>query len=228
MKDGKIVSETANIVQDLKKTRGCPVCNHIGESVLNFFSSWVYDLAEKEEAQRENARKRGLCPFHTWQLISIGSPLGISKGYSGLIREIAAQLAENPAGGAEAAWIIGNLMNSSRNCRVCLLERKEETRYISRLASFLKTEENRKKYNASDGLCLRHLQSVVMEVKDADLVRFLIRHAADTFTAIAVEMENYCRKRANSQKDLLTKNEKSAYLRGIIHAVGSRQMAGPF
>lgn len=228
MNEGISVSEAINIARDLKKTRGCAVCNHIGDSVLHFFSSWIYDLAEKEEAQKENARLRGLCPFHTWQMMSIGSPLGISKGYNRLIKEIAARLAEDMATSAEAARTIGNLMTSSRDCRICLLERKQETLYISQFAFFLKTEENRKKYTASDGLCLRHLQSVIMEIKDADIIRFLMRHTAKTFATITAEMESYCRKRAASQKDSLTQNEKNAYLRGIIHAVGSRQIGHPF
>ena len=227
MTEEKNILETAQIARDLK-TRGCAVCNHISEKVLHFFSHWLYELAEKEEAQTENAQKRGLCPFHTWQMMSIGSPLGISRGYGKFIRETAARLAAETKTGAEAAWTIGNLITSSKDCRVCILERQEESLYISQIVSFLKTEENRKKYSASSGLCLRHLQSVVMEIKDAEMVRFLMRHAADHFSLIADEMERYCLKRATSQKDLLTPDEKNAYLRGIIHAVGSRQIGHTF
>lgn len=37
MNEGISVSEAINIARDLKKTRGCAVCNHIGDSVLHFF-----------------------------------------------------------------------------------------------------------------------------------------------------------------------------------------------
>ena len=227
MTDSNFINDHINIAKDIKK-RICPVCNHISEKVFDFFSQWIHGLAENEDIQKENADAHGLCPFHTWQLVSVGSSLGISKGYSKLIRHIANELLKSSETQVKAVVTLNSLINGAKDCRVCIIMRKEESSYISKMAHFLTVEENRRLYRASGGLCLRHLQSVVMEVTNPEIVRFIMTEAAKHFVAIADEMDSYSWKRKTSQKHLLTKAEKDAYLRGIIHAAGGKHICNQF
>jgi hypothetical protein len=223
----KYTTDHDDIAKDIK-TRGCPVCNYIWERVLDFFSQWVHGLAENEDIQKQNADAHGLCPFHSWQLVAVGSPLGISKGYGKLIRQIANELHNGSDTQVKATVTLHSLVNGAKECRVCILMQKEESSYISKMSNFLMAEENRRLYNSSGGLCLRHLQNVVMEIKDIEVVRFLMTEAAKHFNAIADEMDSYSLKRKTSQKQLLTKAEKDAHLRGIIHAVGRQHICNQF
>jgi len=74
------------------QTRGCPACNHIGKTVADFLAGWQYSLACDERVQQEFVLELGFCPFHTWQLASLSSPQGISKGYQKLLKHISAEL----------------------------------------------------------------------------------------------------------------------------------------
>ena len=227
MTDSNFINDHINIAKDIKK-RICPVCNHISEKVFDFFSQWIYGLAENEDIQKENADAHGLCPFHSWQLVAVGSPLGISKGYGKLIRQIANELLKSSETQVKAVVTLNSLINGAKDCRVCIIMRKEESFYISKMLNFLTVEENRRLYSASGGLCLRHLQIVLMEITDMEVVRFLMTEAAKHFAAIADEMDSYSWKRKTSQKHLLTKAEKDAYLRGIIHAAGGQHICNQF
>lgn len=223
MTDDNIFDGHFNIATDLKKN-GCPVCNYITDRILGFFSQWVHDLSTSEDMQKENAKTHGLCPFHSWQLVAMGSPLGISRGNIKLIRQIADELLNDSETSGTAAITLHSLVNNAKNCRVCILMRREESIYLSGLANFFKFERNRKDYISSVRICLRHLKNVVMEIKDIEIVRFLMKEASKHFTAIADEMESYCEKRINSQKHLLTKSENDAYLRSMTYTVGGRQI----
>ena len=79
MTDNNSIANNDALAKDMR-TRGCPACYHIWKNVFEFFSHWIYVLANDEKIQSENADALGLCPFHTWQLVAIGSPQGISKG----------------------------------------------------------------------------------------------------------------------------------------------------
>ncbi len=227
MTDNNLINDHINIAADIKK-RSCPVCNYIWERVLDFFSQWIYGLAENEDIQKENADAHGLCPFHSWQLVTVGSPLGISKGYSKLMRQIAKELLESSETRVKAVVSLNSMINAAKGCRVCIIMRKEESFYISKMANFLTVEKNRRLYSASGGLCLRHFQIVLTEIVDIEVVRFLMTEAAKHFAEIADEMDSYSWKIKTLQRDLLTKAEKDAYLRGIIHAAGGQHICNQF
>lgn len=223
MIDPKERSGDTDIVSGLR-TRGCPACDYILERVLEFFAHWIYDLSENENLQNENAQTHGLCPFHTWQLAAMGSPLGISRGYGKLMKHIAGKLLQGAETQADAAALTASLINDSHHCRVCRLIQKEEVHYLSKMARFLELKENRRSYSASGGLCLIHLHSITLKVDDPDIVRFLFTEAAKHFASLAHDMEHYSMKRAALQKNLLTRAERDAYLRGLISVAGGKQI----
>ncbi len=209
------------------KTRGCPACDDVLERVLEFFARWISDLAKNEDVRQENTRANGLCPFHTWQMETMGSPLGISRGYAMLMRKISDELQKGLEMQAHMPGVIETLITNAGNCRICRFIRKQTSVYLSSLAKFLALDENRRLYEVSGGLCLRHLSDLIRMTTDPAITQFLLNTAAKQFAAVANDMDRYSAKRSALQKHLLTGAEKSAYLRGLIHAVGGRLVCHP-
>ena len=206
------------------QTRGCPVCNHIWKSVFEFFAQWNYSLANNENIQKENAASLGLCPFHSWQLVAMASPQGISKGYVQLLRRIADELLTLSNRSGNRQEDLASLIKDSRDCRICSLMRETEADYLQQLAEFITKQENRLLYSNSHGLCLRHLGLLTALVSDPEVVQFLLKEAAGYFGQLAKDMENYSLKLASRQRYLCSRDEKDAYVRAILHIAGGQNI----
>ena len=119
------MSENNNISNDVIakdiQTNGCPVCDLLWQVVMDFFSQWISILANDEKIQKENADTLGLCPFHTWQMMSIGSPQGISRGYAKLMNHIAAELLQLSCCSSSVQEKLLALIKDNRECEVCNL-----------------------------------------------------------------------------------------------------------
>ncbi len=216
---------TADEVENDMKIRGCPVCNRIWKGVFEFFAEWSYALANNENIQRENAESHGLCPFHSWQMVTIASPQGISKGYVQLVRRIAdavLQLSKHTEEKVPEA--LAALIKGSDDCRICVLMRKTEADYLRQLADFILKRENRLLYSASPGLCLRHLSQLTVLVSDQEIIQFLLKQAAGRFGELAKNMENYSGKLSSRHRYLLNPDEKDAYARAILHIAGGQNI----
>lgn len=223
MTDNNSIANNDALAKDMQ-TRGCPACYHIWKNVFEFFSHWIYTLANDEKIQNENADALGLCPFHTWQLVAIGSPQGISKGYVKLMKHISNKLLKLSCCSGKTRENLATLIKGSRECRICCLMRDTETIYLKRFAKFMARDENRRLYATSQGLCLRHLGLLVTEISDAEIVRFLLTEAARHFVEFAEDMESYSLKHRTLQRYLLNRKEKDAYLRAVLHTVGGQNV----
>jgi len=125
MTDNNSIANNNALAKDMR-TRGCPACYHIWKNVFEFFSKWIYALANDENIQNENADALGLCPFHTWQLVAIGSPRGISSGYVKLVKHISDKLLKWSCSPADTQVNIATLIKDDRDCRICTLMRDTE------------------------------------------------------------------------------------------------------
>lgn len=211
------------IAKDIQ-TSGCPVCDRLWQAVLDFFSQWINILVNDEKIRKEPVVTLGLCPFHTWQMMSIGSPQGISRGYAKLMNHLAEELLQLSCCSSGVQEKLPALIKDNRECRVCNLMEDTETVYIRQLAEFLMAEKNRCLYSASHGLCLQHLAVLVAEIPDPEITQFLLTQAARRFAVYAADMKNYAIKHAKLQRHLCSGDEKYAYLRAITHAAGGKNV----
>jgi GTP-binding protein EngB required for normal cell division len=203
-------------------TRGCPVCRHLGETAFDFMAKWQHALSEDEGTQRTFAADLGFCPLHTWQLVSIASPHGLSLGYPLLAERIAAELASLAARPAAAVPALRASLPSPATCRACSHLRQTEQDDIGRLAGRLRTPDGRAAYEASQGLCLRHLAMLLPALTDEDTVRLCLAHTARRFDEAAEDMQNFAMKHEALRRALQNRDEQDAYLRAVIHLVGER------
>jgi len=217
-----------NIDSDLN-TRGCLVCNRIGDAVSRFLANWQYELSSREQTQRDHADALGFCPLHTWQLEAIASPPGLSQGLPFLMERLSADLAGLAAspnfdpGGSVLALVL-----HSSHCRVCLMIRDIEKTHLNNLAEFLKATPGQNAYTYSKGLCLIHLGMLLRLQMSADVIRFLLDHAARRFAEISEDMQNYSLKRDALRGGFQNLDEQDAYIRGIVHHVGAKKVCFPW
>ncbi len=222
------VAERSDFVTDCN-TRGCPVCNRLIDVAYRFYASWQHALATEDRAQQEYAASFGFCPLHTWQLAAIASPRGLSQGYPAFMERLSAELSRKVASeDLEADPSVPSLVQTSRNCRVCRRLSDVERTYLEGLAAFVQTEEGRRAYGHSQGVCLRHLDGIIARVPSRELKRFLLEHAARRFAEISEDMQNYALKRDALSGNVPNQDEADAYLRGLVLTVGARQVCFPW
>jgi predicted GTPase len=215
-----------DILSDLQ-TRSCPVCQYITKQLFDFSAHWQYRLATEEQAQAEFAADLGFCPLHTWQLLAISSPQGASIWYSRLVGQVAHRMREDNKAYSKGDHV-RQLVNDSRNCRVCKLIRMAEGVYIKQLAGIIRKAQGRVEYRKSQGACLVHLAMLIDEVSSAEIKNFLLSHAIQRFEQDAEDMRSYAMKYDALRRGLQKPNEKDAYQRAIVRIVGERSVCMPW
>jgi hypothetical protein len=216
----------ADLAHDLA-TRGCPVCQRMIQTASRFFADWQYALATQEHAQRWNAAALGFCPLHTWQLAAMASPQGLSQGYPSLMERLAADLSNLATAASSSPEDALALVQNSSRCQVCRLLKDTEKAYVDDLSAFLQTQEGQKSYAHSQGLCLRHLGLLISVLPSPEIVRFLLEQAARRFAEVSEDMQSYVMKR-DARRGNLQLDEQDAYLRGLIHIAGAKEVCFPW
>ncbi len=215
-----------DLTRDLN-TRACPVCNHLSQFAFEFFAGFQYDLSRDEPTQQSFAETLGFCPLHTWQLEAIASPVGLSVGLAKLAEHVShllAARAKSPSDGHVAA----KLVRDSAECHVCRLLRETEQDYLRRLAKFVESAEGRAAYARSQGLCLRHLGLWLPFLSADGIARFVLAESSRRFEQMSEDMQSYSLKSDALRRQLHNSDESDAYLRAIIHLVGTKGNCQPF
>ena len=215
-----------DLAADLQ-TRGCPVCEHLSHFAFEFFSKWQYALFTDEQAQRHFAVELGFCPLHTWQFEAISSHVGISVGHARLIEEVS-RLLMRAAQGPQTGRFPLEILRDSKNCRVCNLLRQAEAAYIRQLASFVHDAAKRQVYSRSQGPCLRHLGLLIAASTGQEITRFLLTEAARHLEEMAEDMQSFGMKTESLRRSLRNRDEEDAYLRALIHLVGTKGNCAPW
>ena len=215
-----------SITGDLR-ARTCPACNHLDRQMAEFFAERQGLLSRSEEAQTDYADHGGFCPLHTWQLAAFSSPRGISRGHEAIIRWMAERLdrLSNACAGKEVESIP---VKVSDDCNVCHFLADMEARYIETFCVFLGQDGNLDSYVRSHGLCLRHLSLVLDRMEDGSRKLYLIRLAANRLREIGENMVQYDLKLEQLKRELLTRDEKDAYRRGLVMLAGEKTVFSPF
>jgi len=217
------VPEEKDILKELKHS-GCPVCNHMEEVIFEFLAKWQYALTNDEKVQQEYAAELGFCPAHTWQLATIATPRGLSRGYPRLLEHIAEELAKLNGASPDISNGIAALLKKSESCRVCRLLQDTEETYIRRLAALLEKEDARVAYARSHGVCLRHLSLLVPFLTSREVVRFLLAEKVKNLRDTAEDMQSYVLKHEALERGLINRDEQYAYLRALVHIAGARNV----
>ena len=209
-------------------TRGCPICDRLVRISKEFFIKFQYALYNDEREQESFAECGGFCPFHTWQLEAISSPVGFSVGCARLVRRISGlleQIASSPECANES---LPQLFPGPKGCRVCALLREAEQGQIKTLSASLQEAATKELYARSQGVCLRHLEMLVKASSDGKTIRFLLQTASTVLQLVSEDMEGFALKREATRRHLVSEDEEDAYLRAVIHLAGAKHNCAPW
>jgi len=213
-----------NLATDLRM-RGCAVCNHVIKMARDFFAHWQYALSRDEAAQSTFAAELGFCPRHSWQLHAMSSSWSESAGLAALTKEISRLLAKTERDEA-ASFTVHKILRARENCRVCVMLEAGEAAYVQRLAIFVSDHKGAQLYNRSEGVCLRHLASVLAIVRNP-VRESLLATASQQFEKLTQQMRDYAAKREAVRGDLISADEEDASFRALIHIVGAEEYSAP-
>jgi hypothetical protein len=99
-----------------------------------------------------------------------------------------------------------------------------EMSYLKKLSEIIEIPSGRKSYTYSQGLCLNHLGMLVSIVPSRETVRFLLEHAARRFVQVSEDMKSYALKFDALAANSLSIDEMDAYVRGVVHSVGEKEL----
>jgi len=204
------------------RTRGCPVCTWLSDKMFEFFAKWQYALSSEESAQATFAASGGFCPRHTWQLVAMASPQGLSVGLPMLMDCLSRDLSNLAVlATADPAVAPPSLLD---RCAACQFLSSQEQVTVSHLADIIGTESGLASYRESQGVCLPHLRRLLETVDGESLRSELLALGARRCGEWAEDMQNYAMKRDAIRRALLNRDEEDAYYRAIIHLAGARAL----
>ena len=219
--------ETETSIAARLRTRGCLVCDYLGDIAFNFFATKQYALYLDEKAQDDFAAARGFCPLHMWHLHAVSSPSGESVSLARLVGRTSRLLAQSSRAATPQAGLSA-LLPGANDCQVCKFLREAEREFILRLTAFLESSENRQAYAHSQGACLRHLVSLIQAVSSDETRRFLLAETARHFDETCEDMQGYAMKHAATRHPLTNADENDAAWRALVHLAGSRNLCAPW
>ena len=210
----------------MAQTRGCPICDHVFEWVVDFLSRWQYAFATDEGAQQGYARGPGFCALHTWQLGQMASPRGLCSGYPARLERVARELkhfASLPP--EEASSRVRSLAPDRAHCPLCRMVCERESQCVSELLHSLESPQGRDVYARSQGLCLPHLRLALTSETPPDIAAMLLAHAAERLETMAEDMASYALKFDATRRELQTRDEQDVCRRVLVHLVGDRGLS---
>jgi len=210
---------------DLHVLHTCEICTRVADKLWDFQCKYQYDIIVNRTEQQRFADRGGLCPFHAWQLESVGSPYGTCAGYSRLLDRLAVEF-RNLGSGAPAPDIrtrVRNLVPSEKDCMICNVRDEAEREAIQATAKRLEEHKARALKQLS-AICVPHFAMLLSVVHDGELVRTLLERQAAVLQRFSEDMQRYAIKHDGVRRYLASEEESAAAQRGLLLVTGRRQV----
>lgn len=116
-----------------------------------------------------------------------------------------------------------NLLPDEHDCVLCRTRDSSEQEAINAMAKRLEGEPTRG-LNTLSAICLPHFVMLVPVVRDDNLARKMLQRQALVLERYAEDMKRYAIKHAGVRRHLASEEEATAAERGLLLAVGLRQV----
>jgi hypothetical protein len=185
----------------------CPVCRLVDRDVRQYIDSFFYESITVVERRAEIRDARGFCSVHGSILAGHSRVLGTAIIHQDVINDV---LRGFPAQNAQRSLIktalssgrdaVARAIRPRRECVLCAHERHQERIVLEALISGMSDDALRAAFEASDGVCLPHLQSAMAlrSPREDDLRRF-------------VELERAALERLKGQLELFIHKRNASY-----------------
>ena len=201
----------------------CVICARVENAVFEHLTRLQADLREKADLRAEFVQGGGLCGPHARQLARVTAPREICTALSPVLLErakrIRALAARERDFDALAACHPGR-----QGCSGCL--RQQEVLVAARdklLAELCGPFGDR---SAASGLCLPHAIEIAAEIDDCECRKAVMAKLATDAERLVEDMRRFATKQDASRRDQMSKEERTAWARGLELLVG-RENADP-
>ncbi len=183
------------LVDALHKT-GCPVCRLADEAATRWLRALFHEQVNDVATRRLLREGGAFCRRHTQLALELGDALGSSILYADLLRHAWSSLATG----------------ASRRCLLCEREAEAARAALTTLHEHISAADVRALYEASDGLCLTHLQEALRQAKgpSCDL---LLAIEQKRMTTLVSDCQGFITKSDYRDHRPLTQGERDAWRR---------------
>jgi small GTP-binding protein len=203
----------------------CEVCLRVEQAVFSFLASFQSRLARDPGARSELADRNGFCGPHSWQFESIAAPRELCAAFAQLLESQAAQLRAVTAR-ADAGRVdllcesVEQMLPDADRCPACQIAVAVEQKTADSLAFRLEASP-RAIPRGFSAICLPHLGTVLVALKDASLRAALMQRQANVLERFADDMRRFALKQDAARRWALNKEELGAAQRGSRALVGA-------
>lgn len=194
---------------DLHKAYGadrCPVCSLNDRDERRYVDATLYDQVTNVRWRGKIRAARGFCAAHTTRILDEGrSALGVALIADDLLKTLQELLG---AGTQEppSAWgrLLGGVASGSRGlagrlrraepCPLCAHLTQQTPVHLRSLLQDLETDEGRRAYATSTGLCLPHLVQTLESGEPAGGLPPLIERQKEVWRSLESELGEFIRK----------------------------------
>ncbi len=189
----------------------CPICvltlRSVERQVRSFFTEFVNDPA----ARLRLRQSRGFCPHHTPLLAALGDALAVAILYA----DLAARTQDGWQAPPARRLPFAKKTASLAPCPACVAELDAERRYTQALAAGLEREEVWSRLEASNGLCVAHIEMILSAASPAAATR-LRELESRRLAQLQAELEEIVRKNDYRFRGETWGTERDAWQRALL------------
>jgi len=178
---------TYHDVSEALAQSGCCICRLAGYAVRRYLASLLWESVNDPAVREKLRAARGFCREHSWQVQSMGSPLGIAILWRDLLTQEVVEL-QRPV-----AELRRRRPAPQRECPACAQRDEAEGRFLETLLEHLEAGGLRGEYTDSSGLCLPHLERAVRSAPP-QARRFLVEAESEKLNRLLSELSETIRK----------------------------------
>lgn len=205
----------------------CEICTGVADAVFDFMARYQLALHGDQAVQIDLAARHGFCGPHTALFEAIAAPREICTGFAGVAEQQAVQLraaAKPQPCAALACDVVAKTLPTAASCPACEVLHDSAARIARRAAKALLA--NRAALQELSAICLPHLNLLLAEVGDSQLVTAVLLRQADLLDRLAEDMRHFALKHDGLQRHLTSNEEMTASKRALRVLVGNPRVQG--
>lgn len=216
---------------------GCPVCRIVQAEVRRYLERLFFDSVNDIDLREKLRLSRGFCAPHANLLLNarLGDALGLAIIYQDVFTNVLRELPAPSPARAGAAGLLQRLggrltqvqqaLRPRGRCPACVLHEADTRHALHVLGEALPDAALEQALQASEGLCLAHLQGALAQARDPAAFHILLEASRARLQALNVELAELIRKNDYRFRGEAFGAEGDAWLRAVRLAVGEDPQA---
>lgn len=189
--------------------KGCPICRLGQEAVNTLLKMTLYECVTDPDIREQLRESFGYCRIHAWSLPKLekGNILGIAIIYEDLLKSISKTLPHAARPQSQQSFVqklLTCVKRPSRQrsfqhplvCPACALRDESETLALNVMLKALDKDDDqmRTAFQASEGLCLRHLRQALETSQSSEVRNVLLARTHEHMAATQSALQELIRK----------------------------------